>query len=156
MGGCCLDSGHFNWNQSLMEMCAALSGFAIQQLDLTIQAERTDEISFDASLLQQLGSILGSSLTHLQVERGHICRDFWPAVWAHLPRLQRFSLGRYIDSDDICLDDLGAFCTHAARPLQLCLDVHLMERVGPVDRLQELGGIWGAPRVTVTYYEGAS
>jgi hypothetical protein len=139
----------FDWRQSLVEMFAALSGLAVKQLDLTICA---DEVCFDASLLEQLSSILGSSLTDLEVEAGHICRDFWPAVYAHLPGLQCLSLGRYIDMSNIHLEDLGAFCTHAARPLQLCFDEHLMEDLGPAARLQALGSIWGAPQVTISFY----
>jgi hypothetical protein len=136
-----------------VDIIAALSGLAVKQLELTIS---TDEGLYDAALLEQLGSILGSSLTHLEVESGHICRDFWPAVWAHLPGLQRLSLGEWIHKDNIHLEDLGAFCMRAAHPLQLCLDEHLVEEEGLAARLQALGSIWGSPQVTFKFYDGES
>jgi hypothetical protein len=136
----------------LAETVAALSGFANRELQLSISS--SDRVVYDAPLLQQLGRIVGSGLTQLEIGNGHICRDFWPAVWAHLPRLTQLSLGCYLHMDNIYSQDIVAFCIRAARPLQLCLDEGLEGHVGPADRLQELCTFWGGPQVTIKFYAG--
>jgi hypothetical protein len=65
----------------------------------------------------RLGRAVGRSLTHLQVDC-RLSEDFWPAVWAHLPRLQVLTIRCWIPSD-ISLPDLASFCSSATRPLQL-------------------------------------
>jgi hypothetical protein len=133
-------------DQALAETVAALSGLASKQLELSI---KTGAASFCASLVEQFGRALGSSLTALDLQSGSISRDFWPAVWAHLPGLQHLRLGWHIDKDTIHHNDLAAFCTHAARPLQLSLQANFEDKVGPADELRELGRIWGGPQVTI-------
>jgi hypothetical protein len=135
-------------SQLLVETVAALSGLANKQLELSING--TDEVWFNASVMEQLGRALGSSLTRLEVTSGYILRDFWPAVWTHLPGLQRLSLGPY--AGPLAYDDLACFCSHATRPLQLqlTLDEDRQGEVQPLARLQELGSIWGVPHVAVT------
>jgi hypothetical protein len=145
-----VDEGYPDDSQSVTETVAALSGLTNKQLELSIND--TDEVWFNASLIQQLGRALGSSLTRLEVTSGHISRDFWPAVWAHLPGLQQLSLGPCIDRDTIFSEDIAAFCTHAAHPLQLSLHNGLSGMVCPPGRLQAMGSIWGRPHVTVVFY----
>jgi hypothetical protein len=140
-------SKQFGDGQLLVSAVATLSGLANKQLELCIS--NTSEVLYDASLLEQLGSTVGSSLTHLDLSSGHLSRDFWPAVWAHLPGLQRLSLG--MGKDTIRLEDVAAFCTHAPRPLQLCLHMSLSSEVGPAEKLQELSSAWGEPQVTVVF-----
>jgi hypothetical protein len=136
----------------LTETVAALSGFGNRELQLSIS--NSDEVVWDAALLEQLGRVLGSSLTDLEIRSGHICRDFWPAVWAHLPRLTQLSLGCYLHMDTIHSQDIVAFCIRAARPLQLQLYEGLEGQVGPAERLQELCTLWGGPLVTIKFYVG--
>jgi hypothetical protein len=143
------EDGDFDDVQSLMQTVAALSGLTNRQLEMCIGIE---QVLFDASLPQQLGRAFGSSLTHLEVITLNISRDFWPAVWAHLPGLQHLSIGYYHDHGTVHIEDIAAFCTHAARPLQLSLPGSLKERVGSADKLQELSSIWGFPQVTISFY----
>jgi hypothetical protein len=135
-------------SQSLVETVAALSGLTNKQLQLSISSM---VVLYDAALIEQLGRALGTSLIRLDLSSSNISRDFWPAVWAHLPGLQQLSLGEYIHGTAVHLADLAAFCTHAPRPLQLCLDASLEEALGSADLLQELGSIWGRPQVTVSF-----
>jgi hypothetical protein len=135
-------------SQSVVEAAAALSGLTNKQLQLSI-----NHINPDASVMEQLGRALGSSLTHLEIRGSDVSRDLWPAVWAHLPGLQQLSLFYWTVGDvfTIHFEDLAAFCTHATRPLKLCLDERVEEGVGSADRLHELGSIWGGPQVTVSF-----
>jgi hypothetical protein len=151
---CYLDADSYEVDdvEPLLETVEALSGFASKELQLSI--DDTWDVEYDASLLEQLSRVRGTSLTHLEIRAGHISRDFWPAVWTHLPRLNRLSLAWLINKESIYPQDVVAFCIRAARPLQLWLVEGLEEAVGPAEGFNELGRVWGVPQQVTVEFQG--
>jgi hypothetical protein len=94
------------------QLFASLSPLVGRRVQLHILA---DTLSFDSHVVQELGQVMGSSLTHLHLMATRLPRSFWPAVWAHLPGLQVLSLWKVIAA----VIDVASFCAAATRPLQL-------------------------------------
>jgi hypothetical protein len=106
-------------------------------------------LQLTASVIEQLGRVLGGSLRHLEIKGSQLVTDFWPAVWSHLPGLQQLTLGPY--ASPLTSDDLASFCSSATRPLQLGLRLEQaqLDQVGPTSRLEEACRVKGVPQVTV-------
>jgi hypothetical protein len=129
----------------LLSLVPSLALLSSKEVKLSIDM---CEAAVGASEVQQLGSVLGSSLKQLVLGECEVTDDFWPAVWTHLPGLQQLTI-RGSASGAIGTDELASFCSHATRPLQLNLWKYLYNRVGADGKLERQCRVWGVPQVTV-------
>jgi hypothetical protein len=99
--------------------------------------------------VQELGRVLGSRLTCLELQACQLTKDFWPAVWGHLAGLQHIYLWHEAASE-VSAETVASFCSHATRPLQLTLTPQLYHRLeAGSGRFEEQCRVKGVPEVTV-------
>jgi hypothetical protein len=91
-----------------------------------------------------LGQVFGKRLRRLTLTACDVQRDFWPAVWSHLPALSYLGLDEYSVQGAIGMNDLSMFCSHAPRPFTLSVG-------DGVDReeLRASASLWSRSRVHV-------
>jgi hypothetical protein len=114
-----LDSGFNNTDFHLV--LGSLSAVASKHVQLCLDARVA---LLQESAVQTLGTALGERLLTLKLRACQLSNDFWAAVWAHLPGLQRLTLCDPLPGagdGGVSQETLTSFCTHAARPLQLKL-----------------------------------
>jgi hypothetical protein len=137
------------------QLLEALSAVASKHVQLGLDAKWA---LLDEPAVQKLGTALGQRLTGLQLQRCDLCDEFWAAVWAHLPGLQRLTLcDSLLDINEISQETLTSFCSHATHPLQLRLGRQLHDRLGDISRKlkeQRRARGKGGPRVTVKVIDG--
>jgi hypothetical protein len=93
-----------------------------------------------------LGEVAGPHITHFSLRAADVCRDFWPAVWAHLPVLHTLTLLRCEGA--ISEAELSMLCIRAPRPFTLVLTRRLYKEVNGAG-IEESWRLWGTPQVTV-------
>jgi hypothetical protein len=135
------------------QVLEALSAVTSKHVQLTLDARWA---LLEESTVQELGRALGHRLIGLELQNGQLCEDFWAAVWAHLPGLQRLTLCDTscdgLPSNYIIRESLTSFCSHATHPLQLRLGRRMYSKLGVASwKLEEQsrGAGEGVPRVTV-------
>jgi hypothetical protein len=153
------------WQRSGPSVALRLGGAASKPWTLAESASVIEELSIlsskqvsvqmgtcsiGAPQVHQLETALGSSLKHLKLRWCTIDPSFWPAVWRHLPELQRLEVcdERVQQQQQIAPGDVASFCSHATHPLQLILSKDLYQAVQG-DQLEQLCRTWGVPQVTV-------
>jgi hypothetical protein len=137
-------------SELLSQWTCALAPLASNEVKLSIS---TPYVTIKDFGVQQLGGALGSNLKQLLLQRCALSKDFWPAVWTHLPGLQQLTLTDGVwgsGTGCISVDELTSFCSHATRPLQLSLGQRLYKKVGAEGKLDQWGRWRGVPQVTVT------
>jgi hypothetical protein len=142
----CLDFCNLDETPELLSMVRPLAPLASKDVNLSIDMPAA---AVGARDVQQLGPTLGSSLKQLMLEECVLSWDFWPAVWAHLPRLQQLGVEGLVRGA-IGVHGLATFCSCATRPLQLSLGQRLYKQVEAQGKLDQEGRWMGVPQVTVT------
>jgi hypothetical protein len=128
-------------------MLQALPPVSHKDVELCIHAP---SFTVGSEAVEELGRVLGSRLTCLELRECQLARSFWPAVWGHLTGLQQLIVAKQT-AGDISAEDVASFCSRATHPLQLQLGPELYKQLEAGDwRFEEQCRVAGAPQVTVT------
>jgi hypothetical protein len=131
-------------------MVEALSPASHKYVELYIRAPR---FTMGSEAVQELGRVLGSRLTYLELRACQLAKEFWPVVWGHLAGLQQLIVWERV-AGDTCTEDVASFCSHATHPLQLHLESELYKRLeAGSGRFEEQCRVGGVPQVTVTEWK---
>jgi hypothetical protein len=131
-------------------MLEALSPVSHKDLNLCIEAP---SFTMGSGAVEELGRVLGSRLTSLELCKCKLEKSFLPAVWAHLPGLQQLLMWEWV-TGEISAETVASFCSHATHPLQLTLRPELYKKLeAGSGRFEEQCRIWGVPQVTVTEWK---
>jgi hypothetical protein len=133
------------WTEEFCDrVLAPLSLLSSRQVQLSIDAPG---LAAGSAIVKAAGRALGDSLRQLELKRDNFAKDFWPAVWAHLPGLEQLTL--HIQPGKTGRRDITVFCKRATRPLQLRLMERPYTKYSDISKLQALS----TPLVTITTSE---
>jgi hypothetical protein len=136
--------------QHSVAMLSALSPVSHKDVELSIV---TQYFTMGSEAVQALERVLGSRLTCLDLQQGRLAKEFWQAVWAHLPGLQQLILHDQL-REQISSRDVASFCSHATHPLQLTFGSELYNQLeAGSGSFEEQCRISGVPQVTVTEWK---
>jgi hypothetical protein len=131
-------------------MLEALSPISNRNVELCIDAEN---FTLGSEAVQELGRVLGSRLTCLELRDCQVAKEFWPVVWAYLAGLQQLMVWEWV-TGAISAEAVASFCSHATHPLQLHLESMLYKQLeAGSGRFEEQCRVGGVPQVTVTEWK---
>jgi hypothetical protein len=123
-------------DEILSQLMTALSALAEASKQVQLRID-VPEVVIGAQAVFDLGSALGSSLTHLTVGGCVLSSDFWIIAAASLPGLQQLTLLGDL-SDHVGFDDLASFVGVATHPLEMRLGDRFYRKLRrQIDRVKQ-------------------